>query len=146
MVGRWGKVCAWPQGSPVTGQEQRQDHKTQERGWPKTFILVSSLIEPHLCGTVLSSLTQAASATSRLWKTDWGREDFVEISAAWVKQNKKIECTCRLSPKLRLAQGKMKDATKAHQVIQLHNQSKVPKAEWAMCKTRCLSLGRSHTG
>ena len=47
----------------------------------------------------------------------------------------------RRSPKLRLAQGKMKDAAKAHQVIQLRNQSKVPKAERAMCKARCLSLG-----
>lgn len=40
--------------------------------------------------------------------------------------------------------GKMKDEAKAHQVIQLRNQSKVPKAEKAMCEAQCLSLG-GHT-
>lgn len=54
-------------------------------------------------------------------------EDFVEnvpeISASCsLGKGEQDLYTHRLSPKLRLAQGKMKDAAKAHKITQLCNQ------------------------
>lgn len=57
----WWKVCAWPPGSPVTGQEQRQDSKTRNEAEQRPSLWSSCSVSHCVVLPSSSSYIQAWS-------------------------------------------------------------------------------------